>query len=595
MATAAPFVKLLRQLSNARDEYRSGALDLNWDGGRSSLYLIFGQPNHATFDSDDGEQLEGSAALTALLNNLPRKFTIGPWRKEVTRDGTLKLSLDELMEPFAELAGASTPDQESDGHETVNEALQVGTDYDVEFDFGLEDFPLLPTGEAMFSDAAVNVVHLDLLLPKLPPSLIVLTGPKLRAAAVVVNGQLIDAVWVDDQAKAAGEGAAMAIMGAHDGRLSGYKLEDSRVAEAITMLWRCPSRYNDLSLEWLDAESFLERLAREKRDCALIVNGPEPGVALFMGGEMVATYTLGQREPTSSMDIIEKLLSGPGTLSILQRSGDKPIGRSISEGEYHVAAAAKLDTATISEPTVSFEDAASVLVPEHAADFSPGTEHPPASEHNLPMPQWMLPHQEEQATVVPIDDTEASEQTEASYESIPAAATEPEEEEDEYGTEATPLEARTDALTAEGADGNQTLDDLPYASVTEPPASDQTESSEELQGWSVVESPASAAPTNFLTDFASHQLDESDANETSTSVDFNTIRNDLIQIGVLWLGENDVATVSEMIRNTEPTVEAFVATIDAIKAMSVEGHDPSVVRAMAREMHYHAAEYLSGV
>ena len=393
MATAAPFVKLLRQLSNARDEYRSGALDLSWDGGQSSLYMVFGQPNHATFSSDDGEALEGSAALTALLNNLPRKFTVEPWRKEVTRDGTLKLSMDELMEPFAELAGASPPERESEDQEPANESLHVGTEYEVDFAFGLEDFPLLPAGEAMFSDAAVNVVHLDLLLPKLPPSLIVLTGPKLRAAAVVVNGQLIDAVWVDDQAKAAGEGAAMAIMGAHHGRLSGYKLENSRVAEALTMLWRCPSRYSDLSLEWLDAGVFLERLAREKRDCALLVNGPEPGVALFMGGEMVATYTVGQRQPTSSLDVIEKLLSGPGTLSILQRSGDKPIGRSISESDYHISPTRAPDVEEQPEPTVSFEDAASELVPEHAADFSPGTEHP-TSDEELPMPEWMLPQED---------------------------------------------------------------------------------------------------------------------------------------------------------------------------------------------------------
>src|ERR1035437_3085844 len=98
MATAAPFVKLLRQLSNAKDEYRSGALDITWDGGKASLYLVFGQPNHATYESDDGKTLEGQDAIAALLHNLPRKFTVEPWRKAVSRDETLKMSLDELME-----------------------------------------------------------------------------------------------------------------------------------------------------------------------------------------------------------------------------------------------------------------------------------------------------------------------------------------------------------------------------------------------------------------------------------------------------------------------------------------------------------------
>jgi hypothetical protein len=365
-----------------------------------------------------------------------------------------------------------------------------------------------------------------------------------------------------------------------------------------------------LSLEWLDAESFLERLAREKRDCALLVNGPEPGVALFMGGEMVATYTLGQREPTSSIDIIEKLLSGPGTLSILQRSGDKPIGRSIKEGDYHVAAAATLDTATVSQPTVSFEDAAAELVPEHAADFSPGMEHAPVAEQDLPMPDWMLPHQEAAETgpaaeieisedPYVADEPEELEVTAESGQPDAAEESEPEwvmhAESSETETPAAEVQIETDAIGSENGDGYQSLDDLADQSVEEPGAAPLEGDS---PGWSVVEAAAAApaTPTTFLTDFASHQVTESDAAESSTSsIDFDTIRNDLIQIGVLWLGENDVAAVSEMIRNTDSTVEAFVATIDAIKAMSIEGHDPSVVRAMAREMHYHAAEYLSGV
>jgi hypothetical protein len=637
MATAAPFVKLLRQLSNARDEYRSGALDLIWDGGHSSLFLVFGQPNHATFSSDDGESLEGSAALTALLNNLPRKFTVSPWRKEVTRDGTLKLSLDELMEPFAELAGSSMPEPEASDEASVSEALQVGSGYDVEFSFGLDDFPLLPAGEAMFSDAAVNVVHLDLLLPKLPPSLIVLTGPKLRAAAVVVNGQLIDAVWVDDQAKAAGEGAAMAIMGAHQGRLSGYKLENSRVAEALTMLWRCPSRYNDLSLEWLDVNGFLERLVQEKRDCALLVNGPDPGVALFIGGELVAAYSMEQREPTASIDIVAKLLSGAGTLSILQRSGDKPIGRSISESDYHVRPASTPPAPAEPEPTVSFEDVAAELVPEHAADFSPGTEHQPAGQEQ-PMPDWMVAHEEAAA--------EASAPSDAALEvvqepALEAAAPPPAEAPTEAPIEFVPqaavdeaaAEPETDADTEDEYEGTVSLDAFMHLGETQPetepePASEPAAAPEPEPAamqepepaaapepepvaeaappseapaatWSVVESPSTTPqPPVLLGGFSGFEAaSEPQAAEPQSppGLDFDAIRNDLIQIGVLWLGEKDVAVVSEMIRSTDPTVEAFVATIDAIKAMSVVGHDPSVIRAMAREMHYHAAEYLSGV
>jgi hypothetical protein len=77
--------------------------------------------------------------------------------------------------------------------------------------------------------------------------------------------------------------------------------------------------------------------------------------------------------------------------------------------------------------------------------------------------------------------------------------------------------------------------------------------------------------------------------------DYEAVKADLVQIGALWLGRDDLETVAEMIRATKPSIGAFLATIEAIKALSVPGHEASVIRAMAREMHYHAAEYLSGV
>jgi hypothetical protein len=76
--------------------------------------------------------------------------------------------------------------------------------------------------------------------------------------------------------------------------------------------------------------------------------------------------------------------------------------------------------------------------------------------------------------------------------------------------------------------------------------------------------------------------------------DYEAVKADLIQIGALWLGQDDLAPVADLIRQTKPSIAAFLSTIDAIKALSVPGHEASVVRAMAREMHYHAAEYLSG-
>ena len=66
MATAAPHVKLLRQLASAKDDYLSGAFDISWDGAKATLYLVFGRPSHAVFETDQA-QIEGEAAIDALL------------------------------------------------------------------------------------------------------------------------------------------------------------------------------------------------------------------------------------------------------------------------------------------------------------------------------------------------------------------------------------------------------------------------------------------------------------------------------------------------------------------------------------------------
>ena len=80
----------------------------------------------------------------------------------------------------------------------------------------------------------------------------------------------------------------------------------------------------------------------------------------------------------------------------------------------------------------------------------------------------------------------------------------------------------------------------------------------------------------------------------SGDMDYQAIRTDLIQIAALWLGSDDVGPVADLINQTKPSVDDFVSVIDQIKSMTIDGHDQSVVRAMAREMHYHAAEYLCG-
>jgi hypothetical protein len=80
----------------------------------------------------------------------------------------------------------------------------------------------------------------------------------------------------------------------------------------------------------------------------------------------------------------------------------------------------------------------------------------------------------------------------------------------------------------------------------------------------------------------------------SQYVDFDEVRNELVQIGVVWLGETNAVQVTALLSNTRSTIDDFVATIDAIRGLHIDGQDPASIQAMAREMHQQAAERLCG-
>src|SRR5581483_5799243 len=163
MAATASLVKLLRQLSQARDEYRSGAVDIDWKGGHATLYLVFGKPTHLTVALADGRELEGQDALSVLVTSLPSHFDLAPFRKEIVRTESLQSTMDDLLEPFAQLVGRSAESDAAPG-----DAFSEDGDDEMGLDFGLDDFPLLPLGPALWSEAAASVVHLEALTPKLP-------------------------------------------------------------------------------------------------------------------------------------------------------------------------------------------------------------------------------------------------------------------------------------------------------------------------------------------------------------------------------------------------------------------------------------------
>jgi hypothetical protein len=687
MATAAPFVKLLRQLASAKDDYRTGALDITWVGGRASLFLVFGQPNHAVADVG-GRHLEGVEALAALVTQLPPRFELSPWRKEVVRTETLSCTLDDLMEPFAQLAGAAPAGDVPTSGSVGSRADDGGPA--PETDFGLADFPLLPLGPSLWSDAAASVVHLDVLIPSLPDALIVLTGPKLRAAAIVVRQQLIDAVWVDEEDRMVGEAAAVALMGARDGSVSGYRLETPRLAEALTMLWRCRAVYREMPASWVNAANLLEDLEGRRRDSAIVVTGGVRGVALVAGGKLLGVYTEIDRQPVASPERLTELLRHPRARVTLRQSPEERQINHFPETAYHAFVA----DATEAPAPLSEVLAAITTSSRYAASAPPATDPSgsvaatPELELTAEEPEEAAAEEpEEAAAEEPGPDVEAggfgaeapelaAEESELAAEAPALAAVEPPfaVEEPQLATEPADLMvsaqvgAPADPMAAQlTAHANPMTSSEPPSPIEppEPPdlmtSSERTAPAEEraapptergtpssepapmtwsappvepvptvpvdldgasedpawppiplttveeeagtLSAWGQTysQAPAPSASASSAPQGPPQfpQFDFSPALEAlataDASADFEGMKADLIQIGALWLGTDGVAPVAEMLRRTRPSIQDVMATIEAIKHVALPGFETSVVQAMAREMHYHAAEYLSGL
>ena len=621
MATAAPFVKLLRQLATAKDDYRTGALDITWDGGKATLFLVFGQPNHAVFDNAGGQHLEGTEALAALVYQLPPRFQLSPWRKEVVRTDTLRCTLEDVMEPFAQMAGAASPGPVAPT--TPNATPAVMEAVARRPDFGLADFPLLPLGPSLWADASASVVHLDLLLPSLPDALVVLTGPKLRAAGVVVRHQLIDAVWVEEADRTIGETAGMALMGARQGSVSGYRLENPRLGEALTMLWRCPAVYREMPASWVNTDSLLMDLEGRNGDAAILISGGVHGVALVAGGALVGVYTETERQPVASLERLAALLRAPGArVTLRQNPEERPVDQ-MPETAYHAFVEAAGETPvplrepfaarpapirTGIEPTITIPAAESASGPVGAsAPFGESEAEPPGraaqSESEpeagtAPSPEAVLtvpagssaPAQTDGPAVPTGPDAPLYSAAAPEGPDLPAGATTP----SVAFLAVVPDEpAGPAAPTGEPAG-------VPEAAVWSPsPLADFDEVSAPLAPWSGVYQAAPAAgeaasgPAQFADFAASQGMDDLAA--PTPGPDFDTVKADLIQIGALWLGTDGVGPVAEMLERARPTIADVMATIDSIKDLALPGFEPSVVQAMAREMYYHAAEYLSGL
>jgi hypothetical protein len=453
--------------------------------------------------------------------------------------------------------------------------------------FGLDEFPCLPLGAALWSDEIANVFNLSAVVPRMPNSLLVLTGANARAAAVVTDGTIVDAVWVSAVEGLLGSDAAQALMTADDGTLTAYMSDDPRLAAVLPMLWRWPRNGPSLPTAWLHTDDLVAEMRTSRRTCGLLFTSADPGIALFNNGELVGAFTTAHPWPGKSIAALWNLLHTPGSrVTVIGDSGpaaaeptdDEPQAVTAPRRPSRATAARRAAAATAVAEAVAVaaveesEAAAAVEEPEAAA----AVEEPVAvTAVEEPVAVTAV---EEPVTGTAVEEPEAA-----------AAVEEPEA--------AAAVEEPEAAAAVEEPEAT--------AAVQEPEAAAAVEEPEAVGDDLVADEPLTAAFGEHG-DAAEAALEPTDMERVEAreaaefvaprlDIDVDALRTELIAIAETWLGAEDAALVVSAIRSARAGVDDFVSTIAAIGAMEIPGHERAVVRAMGREMHFRATEVLCGV
>ncbi len=587
---------MLREITAAGDRERTGAIDVEWKGAHASLFFMFGHPSHIVFESPDGRTLVGNEALTKLVAELPTEFRVAPWRRAMVTEDTLRLSADDLMALFeadargksnghANAAALDPPGQDGPGAIIFEHAVdaapaaQEGGDADGlapppppaasagagHPTFGVKDFPLLPLGPVLWSDAMANVVNLEAVVPRLPDCLLVLTGPDHQAAALVAGGAIADAVWVSGNSGLLGDDAAVALMTSREGHLAAHRIDDPRLVATLPVLWRGPRVAEGLSAGWLHSEDIVADVKASGRTCALLFDAGEKGVALFHEGVLVAAYTREHRRPATTMTALRSLLREPrARITVAGDLGAPP------------------EPETAEQPASTTEDEATADAVAAAAAAAP---EPPASE--VVAESDASAATAESAATTDVHEVTEADATEAADDSATTAVSALDEP-------AAP-EPVTEAGAASVEIGLEPAATEPRMAET---SGDIEATAAEIESETAVFSIASLEPEAAAELDALAQVEAREAKEfvpPRLDIDVDALRTELTDIAVAWLSAGDAAPVAMAIAETRPGVDDFVSTIAAIGVMQIPGHEAAVVRAMAREMHYRASEVLCGV
>jgi hypothetical protein len=637
---------MLREISAAGDRERTGAFDVEWDGAHASLFFLFGHPSHIVFESADGRRLVGDDALTTLVAELPTEFRVAPWRRAMVTEDSLHLNAQDLMAMFdadarvaANGESAMPPSAGAPGAMSFDgltppppPAPHEGAPRPT---VGLHDFPLLPLGAVLFSDAMANVASLEAVVPRLRECLLVLVGPDHRGAALVADGGIADAVWVTASRGLLGDDAAVALVTSTEGHLTAHRIEDERLVAVLPVLWRGQRVPVSLPAGWLHPNDLVAEVRSSGRTCALLVDAAENGVALFYEGALVAVYTTEHRWPAANMSALRDLLHQPearvtivGDVAAPRTAEERapaPAGEDAAPRLTLEAALASADAASAAAQAAGVEDGLSTVGEDgpatFEADLAPddaAATEPAEAEAEAPAEAWA--------------EAEAEAPAEAEADAVSDAETEPEVE------AVAELEAEGDAVAAAIADADADAEAVAVADAEHEPEAEAGTETETVAVGEDQEPATGEAPTfelsadqttttiesvddveDVVPDLAFEEAvlniatpEPDDAEEPTflelgdaqaekefvparLDIDVDALRAELTEIALVWLGADDAAPVAAAIAAARPGVDDFVSTIAAIGVMEIPGHESAVVRAMAREMHYRATEVLCGV
>jgi hypothetical protein len=368
-------------------------------------------------------------------------------------------------------------------------------------------------------------------------------GPRLRAAATVQDGEVVDAVWVDATSHATGETAAMAIVGAREGTLTAYRFP-AELAGAVAMLWRLPVEQKGMNLRWLDPDALVRTFTRPGEDRVVLVDAPQRGVALILNGRLVGVYSSEQRRPETDPHLLRALLAqSEGRVTVLRRASKTsappqpfrpPVDASHAFGATEELVFATEPAAAVPAGAVAAEEtqAPPEESPTQLSDLSPW--EPESEPVSAPLPAPVASNLDTFHLVDP-----------GALAGTALAASPP-----------TPVEASSDEVVA-------ALSAEAVAALSEEPAA--------VDWYSAPPEPDTAG---------------------DLGIDFGEVRRELAQITEAWLGERDSAKAKALIAQTRSSVDDFVTTIDTIRGLEIPGCEPSLIHAMAKELQSRAAERL---